>query len=805
MYKFVFRELDLACQDLPFEVSADGPPDGTGRFDHFINDLLKKAGTRVALVVDHLDSVPHFFGRSLVRRFRLMVDQEDLHPEFKNLCLLLAGRTSLFDLRRTGDSAFVASNLIFPRVSEPEWSKHLQMNGAPNNSIIDRLREETGGEAIFVDLLFSELKEFPRLSPRKIDAAIEALLNSPQRHDLFHQIALEIASNLDLKNLVHDLLASKGGRLVRRDSSPDVDPFCLSGAVVLKREQSFSCYRFRNGIIEKFSKRLLSDATTKSPYLPGLAELNAVRAVCTQSRDIYSGVKSLLDCWKNCVFGIQPPIASYLHVHFLDTELETWLDIGRRRQLDLSENEPVLVSALRSVQLSNQTSPRNATFGFDEQTVSYSIPFARPEASLELVLSFEGQFVSGLNENSLSHWLRLLDDCWAWLAVSALAEVSHNFAQRSKATQSRIAAIPALVSDVRIHWIDSEGLLVDAPDECVYYPIERSPQQIKNTLDDMNQRCLRLMEQDRSADNFNAELRGLADQMLNFFQHCPDFSRHLQISKGPFTFISDESGLRIPIELFPVNASYVGIERQIVRRLRNLVQRSGQMQFATCIRGLIERGEPLKVLLAGADPRNSLENLDEELTRLSESVKEGCVAVGLRTIVTLLKPINGTQAALMSLLQDRNLGPFHIFHFCGHGRRGRNPDESSIILRGTRGEDDPVSCEKLRLMVQDNVLWMAYLSCCYGAAVRGSSGIEQQYVGTIQAVLAAGIGTVVGFRWAVTDLGAYMLANSFYKHLFSRETSFNPSRAMWEARKSVAGDEDKRDAWASSLMVSQFG
>jgi CHAT domain-containing protein len=256
--------------------------------------------------------------------------------------------------------------------------------------------------------------------------------------------------------------------------------------------------------------------------------------------------------------------------------------------------------------------------------------------------------------------------------------------------------------------------------------------------------------------------------------------------------------------LLPVNTSHLGLESRVVRRLRDVGREPRPISFAAGIESLIETREPLKVLLAGADPRNSLESLDDELTKLKERIEVGCQALNLRCSVSVLAPMNATRAALEKRLEDTSLGPFHIFHFCGHGTRGSNPDESSLVLRGSSGADDAVSCEKLRLMLQNRVLWMAYLSCCYGAATRGAIGIEQQYVGTIHAVLSAGIPAAIGFRWAVSDRGAYALARCFYEQLFALGQGLKPSQALWTARRNVAGDKYTRDAWASSLMVSQF-
>ena len=805
MYRSVFQQLDLACRDLPFEVSADGPPDGTGRFDHFIKDLLGKCKSRLVLVVDHLDAAPHFFGRSLLRRFRLMVDQEGLYHEFKNLCLLLAGSTSLFDLRRMGDSAFLISNLIFPLPSETAWRMHVGSNGLVSEEVQKKIRVETGGETLYLDLLFDALDLALPLSEEHVEHAVERLLDAPERPDAFYQIVLEIASDRELHRLVRDLASAPGRRIMRRDVSPDIDRFCLSGVVVLHREQSFAYYRFRNGIIGRFVKRLLDDEPAGYARFPSVAVLNDVRAECYQAREVYAMLKKLLSAWSTCVFDVQAPALVLLHVSYYGGGTELWIDPARRQARQASAMEtPPAPSVLHALTLAHETSPPHAAFGFDEQSLSFVIPFARPEASLELALMFPRDAAGGLNENSLSHWLRLLDDCWPSVAAAALCELSAHFVRDLKGAAVTAGKAPD-EPDTRIHWAPPFGIILDRPGEYQHCSIERQQQQIDKTVDDLNQRCLRMMAPGRSAAEFNAELRGVANQLQNFLESCPSVLPQLQIAGGNFVFLSDESGLKLPIELLPVHSSHLALESRISRRIRNVTPPATRRPLQACIRDLIEEGGTLKVLLAGADPRNSLSNLDAELKELKERIAGACESLSLRCKIVLLEPLDATLQALTKMLQDKNSGPYHLFHFCGHGEQGRNSDESSLILRGKHGEDDPVSCEKLRLSLNDHVLWLAYLSCCYGAAARGSTGIDQQYVGTIQAVLAAGIPNVVGFRWAVTDAGAYALALSFYEHLLSSERMFNPGYAIWKARRSVAGDDDKRDAWASVLLVSQCG
>lgn len=802
MYRSVFQQLNVACRHLPFEMSEDGPPDGTGRFDHFIRDLLQKANSRVALVVDHLDSVPQFFGRSLLRRFRLIVDQEGLYGEFKNLCLLLAGSTSLFDLRRFGDSTFLVSNLIFPRSSETVWQKHVGSNGRVPQTVQAKIRSETGGEAMFLDLLFDEIGPDLPLTTEQVDAAVERLLDAPERHDAFHQIVLEIASNRDLRRLARDITGARGQRIIRRDASPDIDRYCLSGVVVLHKEQSFACYRFRNGIVERFVKRLLDNGPAYARF-PTIPLLTNVRMECSQSREVYAVMKELRSAWSACVFEIQEPTSAFLHVTYNNRAADLWIDTGRRQIRRSSETEGLPASAHDAVKAANESPSPHVAFGFDEHSFSFAIPFVRAEASLELVLVFPRDTALSLNENSLGHWLRLIDDCWPSLAAAALCELSVHFLRRLEGASSALVTTRATEAEARIHWLPPSWVILDKPGECVHYQIDRGGS-LDETVTDMNQRCLRLMAPGRKND-FDPELRGVAGQLKTLLANIPDLSPQLQVADGNFVFLSDESGLKLPIELLPIRTSYLALESRISRRLRGAAVPVTRQPFAACMRELMEQNGTLKVLLAGADPRNSLSKLDAEMHDLKEQIERACNSIGLSHRVRLLDPIDGTLENLSAILQDKENGPYHLFHFCGHGELERDADESSVILVGKGGVDDPVPCERLRFLLHNHVLWMAYLSCCYGVAARGSTGIDQQYVGTAQAVLAAGIPNVVGFRWAVSDAGAYTLALAFYEHLLSTEHHFDPSKALFEARKRVAGEKDKRDAWASAMLISQCG
>lgn len=55
----------------------------------------------------------------------------------------------------------------------------------------------------------------------------------------------------------------------------------------------------------------------------------------------------------------------------------------------------------------------------------------------------------------------------------------------------------------------------------------------RKTLNDINQRCLKMMDGESSADQVGAELRGIADQLLNVFKNYPDSVFFQALVGGP--------------------------------------------------------------------------------------------------------------------------------------------------------------------------------------------------------------------------------------------------------------------------------
>ena len=74
----------------------------------------------------------------------------------------------------------------------------------------------------------------------------------------------------------------------------------------------------------------------------------------------------------------------------------------------------------------------------------------------------------------------------------------------------------------------------------------------------------------------------------------------------------------------------------------------------------------------------------------------------------------------------------------------------------------------------------------------------------MDAVVAAGVPNVIGFRCLVSDQSALSLADEFYRQLFTVQPEKNLSLALLAARQKVDNGSEYFDAWASSMLITQY-
>ncbi len=207
---------------------------------------------------------------------------------------------------------------------------------------------------------------------------------------------------------------------------------------------------------------------------------------------------------------------------------------------------------------------------------------------------------------------------------------------------------------------------------------------------------------------------------------------------------------------------------------------------------------PLRVLLVASDT-GGIPKVDQEV----ESIRAIFVhnTKHLRTEVTVLKTADATLAAVSRELES---GAHHIVHYAGHGEFVKQRIlEHRLALRGTRdvGVPDYLDKTKLQGLWGEHRPSLFYMSCCRSSASGEQSDlVNNDLLGLMDAALCAGVPSAIGFRWPVSDHGAYDLALAFYDELLK---TGRPDHALCAARGRIYRERPEDPAWLSPVLVMQ--
>jgi tetratricopeptide (TPR) repeat protein len=123
--------------------------------------------------------------------------------------------------------------------------------------------------------------------------------------------------------------------------------------------------------------------------------------------------------------------------------------------------------------------------------------------------------------------------------------------------------------------------------------------------------------------------------------------------------------------------------------------------------------------------------------------------------------LNWVPGQTWSDLEDvMDQGPWHIFHFIGHGGFDRNTDEGTIALATEDGRTDPVGADDFsRLLGDHHSLRLVMLNACD----TGQASSLDTFSSTAGALVRRGIPAVVAMQFEITDLAAIEFARTFYE------------------------------------------
>jgi formylglycine-generating enzyme required for sulfatase activity len=183
---------------------------------------------------------------------------------------------------------------------------------------------------------------------------------------------------------------------------------------------------------------------------------------------------------------------------------------------------------------------------------------------------------------------------------------------------------------------------------------------------------------------------------------------------------------------------------------------------------------PLRILGMAVSPEG-LPPLDIAQEKLRvETALEGLRAMGLVTLTWL------EGQTWRDLQRELRHGPWHIFHFIGHGGFDRAADEGFVALADEAGETSHLSATQLgRLLADHRDLRLVLLNACEGAR----SSTQDIFSATAAILVRRGLPAVLAMQYPISDRAATEFARTFYEALAD---GLPVDTATTEARQAIS-------------------
>jgi len=197
---------------------------------------------------------------------------------------------------------------------------------------------------------------------------------------------------------------------------------------------------------------------------------------------------------------------------------------------------------------------------------------------------------------------------------------------------------------------------------------------------------------------------------------------------------------------------------------------------------------PLRVLAMLSNPE-SLSPIDGE--REIGRMQRALAPLGHRVEVEWLEA--GTCEALQRKLRE---GPWHVFHFSGHGRFDEPSSEGEILLEdGQRRPHSLKATQLCDLLCDHSSLALVVLNSC-DTAVACKNDI---FSSTAAKLVRRGIPAVLAMQYEISDRAAIAFSQAFYESLTA---GLEVGDAVTEARKAVASSKHNSVEWGTPVLFA---
>jgi hypothetical protein len=201
---------------------------------------------------------------------------------------------------------------------------------------------------------------------------------------------------------------------------------------------------------------------------------------------------------------------------------------------------------------------------------------------------------------------------------------------------------------------------------------------------------------------------------------------------------------------------------------------------------------PLRILGMIASPVNLPPlNIKREKLRMEEATRD-LQAQGLVEFTWL------EGQTWRDLQRAMRHGPWHIFHFIGHGGFDRTADEGLLALAYDDGEAHQLGATQLGRLLGDHFpLRLALLNACEGAR----SSERDIFSSTAAVLVRRGIPAVLAMQYEITDEAAIEFARAFYETLAD---DMPVDAAVSEARKAISLSAANTVEWEYTGTIHAF-
>jgi hypothetical protein len=150
-------------------------------------------------------------------------------------------------------------------------------------------------------------------------------------------------------------------------------------------------------------------------------------------------------------------------------------------------------------------------------------------------------------------------------------------------------------------------------------------------------------------------------------------------------------------------------------------------------------------------------------------------------------------ATLRVLQQELQRGPYHVFHFVGHGVYDSAVGESVLLFEDENERGRTVSGSQLGTILADHrSLRLAVLNACEGAR----TSRDDPFAGVAASLVQYELPAVIAMQFEITDVAAITFAEELYRALVN---GLPIDAALAEARKAIFADGNDIE-WATPVL-----